>query len=241
MHSFKSLVKVLMVLVFSFPLLAQDFLSTILKELSDDKMEGRKAGSAGGKLASNYLEKKLKQLKIAPLGSTHRQEFTIFTKMKKFGTNELRISSGAVAPFEPLAFSNSGELKTQQIVFAGFGITLKDKTFEYDDYKGVDVKGKVVVLFTGDPGIGNLKSPFRNPKYIKYRSIFYKIKNAARLGASAVLMVQNPMSIKDLKREAAPFFNESEGGGESFNILTGLVKNSWVASMLPKGTTTLSL
>jgi len=230
-----------MVLVFSFPLFAQDFLSTTLKELSHDKMEGRKAGSAGGKLASNYLEKKLKELKIAPFGSSHRQEFTIFTKMKKFGSNELRVASGAVAPFEPLAFSNSGELKSQQIVFAGFGISLKDKSFEYDDYKGLDVKGKVVILLTGDPGIGNLKSLFRNPKYIKYRSIFYKIKNAARLGASAVLMVQNPMSIKDLKREAAPFFNESEGGGESFNILTGLVKNSWVGSLLPKGITTLSL
>ncbi len=59
-----------------------------IKYLASDSLEGRRAGTAGNKLASSYLENKLKGFGLAPLGKEHIQDFTIFTKMIKTTSNE---------------------------------------------------------------------------------------------------------------------------------------------------------
>ncbi len=204
-----------------------------LKSLSHDNYQGRRAGSLGGKKATQFLVQKLQSLKISPLlqnnnvvagqGQSYKQEFTIFTRMIKDGVNQIESSAlGSDQKFQPLSISLSGVLENADLAFVGFGITIpKNEELIYDDYKGIDVKGKTVIILTSDPGVGNLNSSFRDPKYLTYRSTFYKIRNAIKHGAKGVLLVQDPLSLEDPSKEPTPFFEEREGGGERFNIIGG--------------------
>ncbi|MBT3526572.1 MAG: M28 family peptidase [Bdellovibrionales bacterium] len=215
--------------------------SEAVNYLASDRLEGRLAGSEGNRLATEYLAEKLIQLGVKPLGRGYRQKFTIFTAMEKSGPNHLTFgNNGSKAPFEPLPLSASGSIGHLPIVFAGFGITTlpsKSDGFSYDDYSGVDVKGKIVAIFTSDPALGNENSPFRNPQYLNYRSISYKLKNAQTHGAAAVVLLNNPLSIGDLSQEEEPKFDGEAGGGERFDLLAGYSTNRWLNSILKRSTT----
>jgi aminopeptidase YwaD len=203
--------------------------------LASIELKGRRVGTEGNEKAAKYLAKKLNQFGIRPLGRDYRQEFTIFTKMIKNGPNNLQLSGNDESvKFEPLAISKSAQIKNSQLVFAGFGISIPKSNEElvYDDYEGIDVKGKIVAVFSGDPAIGNSSSRFRRPKYMNYRTIFYKLKNAARHGAIALLLISNPLSMEAGQGEPDPAFNPTEGGGDRFEIVAGQVKNSFITSLL---------
>lgn len=227
--------RLILILLFSFSNHLYAFsLEDSVKTLSSKEMGGRRAGTPGNVLAQNYLINQLKKFKIAPFNKSHEQKFTIFTRMLKNGPNGINLSKGSTIVFEPLAYSDSGSLKSGDLVFAGFGITLtKQDKLQYDDYKGMDVKNKIVIVMTGDPGIGNKKSPFRNPDYVNYRSLMYKMKNAQLHGAKGILFVHDPLSFGE-KKEPELLFNETESGGHRFDILAGFVKGTWVNSLLGK-------
>lgn len=216
-------------------------LKSDIEYLSSAALEGRRAGTPGNEIASKFLEQRLMDLGLAPLGASYRQDFTIFTKMIKNGENAF-IINGKSNTFEPVSFSLSGEIKNKDLIFAGFGISIppNDPKLKYDDYANIDVKGKIVIVFTEDPGIGNMKSAFRDPNYLNYRSLFYKMNNAIKHGAKGLLVVRNPMGLETYPNEKAPVFNESEGGGERFSILAGYMTNARLNSLL-KNTNSLKL
>lgn len=222
------------------------FLKKTLKTLSKDSYEGRRAGSAGGTMAEDYLMKKMKKMKVATLGDSYKQEFTIFTRMIKDGVNTFSSTSlGEDPKFQPLSISLSGKLEDSELVFAGFGISIpQGEKLVYDDYKNLDVKGKTVVVLTADPGVGNQSSLFRDPKYLSYRSTFYKVRNAITHGAKGIILVQDPMSLDDPSNEPDPLFEEREGGGERFGIVGGQTSIAYMNKVLKeagKTDTVLSL
>ncbi|TNE95527.1 MAG: M20/M25/M40 family metallo-hydrolase [Deltaproteobacteria bacterium] len=200
-----------------------------LKYLSSDALEGRRAGSTANATATDYVADQLKNLGLEAFAGSYLQDFTIFTGMSKFGDNTLRISGDAFTKFEPVAFSSSGDLVSKDLIFVGFGISIpkKDPKITYDDYQGLDVEGKIVVLMTGDPGVGNAQSPFRDPDYINYRTLIYKLKNAEQKGAVGVIILNDPLSLIDPNTEADPTFNSRDGGGDRFALLAGKAKNKW--------------
>lgn len=235
------MIKVLILLTLSLQMAlcyANDSHNT-LKFLSSDNLEGRRPGTSGSLLAIDYISSQMQKYGIQKLGDSYLQEFTIFTQMEKVGDNSFSVLGRRVNSFEPLAFSFSGKT-SGELVFVGHGISIpkNDERLSYDDYEGVDVKGKIVVVLTGDPGDGNKKSLFRNPDYISYRTLFYKIKNASLHGASGIIVVQDPLSI--VGEERPPHFNETEGGGHRFSIIAGLATNESINSLL-KNKTTLDL
>ena len=75
------------------------------------------------------------------------------------------------------------------VVFAGFGITAPE--YNYDDYAGLDVKGKIVVLLRHEPQEFDDKSVFEGKVYTAHSQIFSKAANAKIHGAKAVLMVND--------------------------------------------------
>lgn len=204
-------------------------METTLKYLASDALMGRKAGTLENQTATEYLATEIKNLGLAPLGQSYFQEFTIFTRMVKYDANHF-VVNGDSAEFEPIAFSESNDLLDSELVFAGFGISIpaNDPKLVYDDYAGLDVKNKIVIVLTGDPGIGNSGSLFRDPTYLNYQSVNYKLSNAQSKGARGVIIVQDPLSITDLSREQAPYFNEQEGGGARFNVLAGMSTNRFM-------------
>lgn len=207
--------------------------------LASEELGGRKPGTIGNILATDFLVKSLKEIGVAPLGRSYENKFTIFTQMLKEGENTLT-SDKLERPFEPLSISANGKVINKKVVFAGFGISIpsSETRLVYDDYKGIDVKDKIVIVMTGDPAIGNQSSLFRDPDFVYYQSKNYKVNNAFQRGASGVLFIENPMSISGT--ESLEFVS-SDGAGNLVRIMAGVTTNKFVNSILPKGMTTLSL
>lgn len=228
--------KSFLILLFVFPILSNAEIKTHLDYLASDTLEGRKPGTIGDKLATKYLVDKLKDYKLSALGRSYQQKFTIFSKMSKNGLNTLSSKNNETISFEPLSISSNGVINQAKVVFAGFGISIpkSDTKLVYDDYEGLDVKDKIVIVMTGDPAIGNVDSIFRDPEYIYYQSKIFKINNAFQRGAKAILFVENPMS---LSGDDELQFIGTDGGGNSTRILSGDIKNSFVNSILDKNLT----
>lgn len=212
------------------------FYEDSIKYLASKKLEGRKPGTQGNVLAQDYSINKFKQFNLQPLAGSFKQDFTIFTKMIKKGNNSLSTNTDIDKSFQPISSSLSGEVLNSKMVFVGYGITIpkSDPQLKYDDYANMDVKGKIVIILTGDPAIGNMNSPFRHPDYINYRSIHYKLKNAAMHEARGVLIVENPLSLTNYPIEPKPIFNATEGGGNRFSIIAGYSTNKWLNKHLPR-------
>ena len=234
------MLRVLFLLILSQSLFANIMVDS-LKYLSSDQLKGRRAGSKENHIATDYLIKELKKLGVAGVDGKYKQEFTIFTEMIKNGANEVSLN-GVKGDFEPVSFSNSGEVVDAPVVFVGYGITIpaSDPNLKYDDYAGINVEGKIVIILTGDPGIGNPNSPFRNPTYLNYQSLNFKLSNAAAHKAKGVLVIQDPMSLPDPNKEPALYFNSQEGGGKRFSVLAGFSTNKWI-NTLSKEMNTLTL
>jgi aminopeptidase YwaD len=203
--------------------------------LASDELRGRRAGSPENAVAVNYLKDQLSKITKNSSSTVGEQVFTIFTKMTKSGENSLT-TDGEISSFEPLSFSMSGELADVPIVFAGFGITIPagDPNLIYDDYEGLNVEGKIVVVLANDPGARNPQSKFRDVNYMKYRTLIYKLNNAVFHKAKALIVVQDPMSLNSPGEDPELYFNESDGGGSRFSILAGMSKISWANKILKR-------
>lgn len=214
----------------------------MIEYLSSSKLEGRKPGQAGNVLATNYIAELLSKSNLDFFDQDYFQEFTIFTKMSKIGVNSCLINNKK-AEFQPISYSLNGKISNADIIFAGFGISVpkNDPNLKYDDYENVDVKDKVVAILTGDPGIGNLNSKFRQIEYQNYNNLFYKLKNAISHGARGVLIIHNPLSLDKYPHEKNLFFNNTEGGGSRFSILAGRISNAAINDFMPAGKTTWSI
>lgn len=85
----------------------------------------------------------------------------------------------------PVSTTISGE-----IVFAGFGISAPE--LKYDDYAGIDVRGKIVLIFDHEPQEDNAKSIFSGKGNTRYAGTYVKVRTAQQRGAVAVLLVPEP-------------------------------------------------
>src|SRR6185312_10626024 len=119
-----------------------------------------------------------------PLGDngTYLQHFTLVTGAKLGKGNSFAVSLvDEVVRFKisqdyvPLSFSASGTI-TAGPVFAGYGITAPE--YKYDDYAGVDVKGKVVVVLRHEPQENDEKSVFSGTRLTSHAEIANKAINA---------------------------------------------------------------
>jgi Peptidase family M28/PDZ domain/PA domain len=91
--------------------------------------------------------------------------------------------------FLPFTFSMDGDVASE-VVFAGYGITAPP--LGYDDYAGLDVRGKAVLVMTGEPREGDPRGPFRPAEHFHYTELRHKVLNAREHGAAAVIVVENP-------------------------------------------------
>jgi Zn-dependent M28 family amino/carboxypeptidase len=128
--------------------------------LADDRLQGRKAGTPGYQLAVDYVTQQLKTLGAQPAGEggTYIQKVRLRRAFLQPGaTFEARDAQGQVLPLtagQDYVVYPSPELPATRIsnaplAFAGFGISAPD--LGYDDYAGLDVRGKVVMLVRGAP------------------------------------------------------------------------------------------
>ena len=156
--------------------------------LASDSLEGREVGEPGEWKAAMYIQDVFKQLGLEPKGENgeYLQSFP-FNKQIDFGPGNKLVINGTTLTlreeFLPMYQSASKSFEFAEVVPVGFGITTEDSA--YDDYKGLTVEGKAVVMLRDAP-----KAEV-NPHvdFSKYSSITDKISNAIAHKAAAVFLV----------------------------------------------------
>jgi Zn-dependent M28 family amino/carboxypeptidase len=189
-----------MVVIAAVPLLAQDGVSARrLREqtrfLSSDLMEGRGVGTRGEQLSTEYIASQFALAGVLPAGSNG----TYFQTVPLIGTETqpsatLSASAGGkqvsfrwMDDFVGVSQEQKPETRfDSEAVFVGHGITAPE--WNWDDFKGVDVRGKILVLFTNEP-------TSTDPKFFDGRALTYygrwsyKYEEALRRGATGVIII----------------------------------------------------
>ena len=166
-----------------------------VKILSSDLFEGRGVGQRGGALAVEYIESQFAVAGLRPgtADGSYRQRVPLMLITME-GSPVLSMSKGAQKVElkwleEFVGHSQRQELKVAvdaEMVFVGHGISAPE--FGWDDYAGMDVKGKAVILFTNDPPSEDPKF-FGGPALTYYGRWTYKYEEATRRGAAAIVIV----------------------------------------------------
>ena len=168
-----------------------------LSTLASDEFEGRKPMTAGEEKTVNYLTSELKKMGISPgNGDSYIQEVPLININGKPGS-KMPISGGK-KNFE-LAYGDDFvvytereqaeiEVKNSELVFCGYGIVAPE--YNWNDYEGLDMKGKTAVVLVNDPGFGSEDSTFFKGNIMTYYGRWtYKYEEAARQGAEAIMIV----------------------------------------------------
>jgi len=175
--------------------------------LAADAQEGRAPGTRGIEASAEYIAQGFQDagLKPAPGAEGFFQPFSIKgdaalakppeLAFKGPGGREIKPEKGA---FQPLAIGSGGAPEGLPIVFAGYGISARDdaRKLDYDDYAGLDVKGKAVLVVRREPQMEDEKSPFGGKQTTSYATFNHKATNAFQHGASALLIVNDQASLK---------------------------------------------
>ena len=162
--------------------------------LASDLLEGREAGSKGYDIAAGYVASQFAQLGLKPAGkdATYFQSVPLVAfRPKDEGAYVVRGKDGAGVPLvfgeEVLIGRNAGAKDhkvSAPLAFAGWGVVAPER--KHDDYKGLNVKGKIVVVLTGGP------PGFQTEERAYYGNARTKREAAAKAGAVGVIFVSTP-------------------------------------------------
>lgn len=218
--------------------LSERVLLADIRFLSDDLLEGRAPASSGDDLAMRYVTSRFEGLGLRPMGDmqsggerswiqrvplvglrTRVMEAPVLRG--KGGT--LRLDAGQDVVVAPGGQGTRAKLDGASLVFVGYGIVAPEE--KWDDYAGIDVRGKVVVLLNNDPASDPKR--FGGVTRLYYGRWDYKYAEAARHGAAGVIIVHTTPSA------GYPWqVVQSSWSGEAFELPAGdeprLVTRMWV-------------
>ena len=160
--------------------------------LADPAREGRGIGQGGLDASGAYLEKRYQDLGLAPAGDDngYRQAFPVVTSLRSESTTAVSIDGKALAAddYGVLGYSPAKSDVKGDLVFAGYGIVAPEVTM--DDYKGLDVKKKIVVVRRFSPEGGKITTTDQSRRYGDIRR---KAFSAREKGAAALVVVDDPV------------------------------------------------
>jgi Zn-dependent M28 family amino/carboxypeptidase len=202
--------------------------------LSHDLLEGRGTGQRGGDIAAEYMATQFAVMGLKPAG----ENGTYMQKVPMVGVTTLSETTFALVPqrgdARQLKFLDEyvGIDQTQQakssvdadIVYVGYGIEAPE--YQWDDYKGVDVRGKVLLMLVNEPDSNDAKF-FKGRALTYYGRWTYKYEEAARKGAVGVILVHKT----DMASYPWEVVRNSNSGEKSYLKLDGTPKlkvASWV-------------
>jgi Zn-dependent M28 family amino/carboxypeptidase len=177
--------------------LRADVLRGHLEFLADDALEGRAPGTRGGQLAQKYIGSQFRLLGLEPAGDSggYFQRVPIISLTP---TPTLAVTAPAATPlawkddYVLWSMRNDSSVSVRgEAVFVGYGIVAPEAG--WNDYAGLDAKGKIVVALVNDPGLQD-STLLRGKVLTYYGRWTYKIEEARRQGASGLLLVHTPES-----------------------------------------------
>ena len=179
-------------------------LSTTVKVLASDSLEGRSPGGEGEKRTLAYLVERFNALGLAPggQGGSWLQKVPMVHTRLGAGTTAITDAAGHTTPLDPATQINLTTVGTAPriaiagapMVFVGYGVTAPQA--KWDDFKGVDLHGKVAVFLVNDPDFEAVAGEdafgrFGGRRMTYYGRWTYKFDEAARRGAVAALIVHD--------------------------------------------------
>ncbi len=176
-------------------------LAARIQELADDKYEGRAPGTVPGEASAQWIADEFKRAGLAPGNpdGTYFQVVEMVAQTADPKTSSLKIvgpdgaawdlKMGPDAVFITKDQANATvTFADSDLVFVGHGVVAPEAN--WNDYAGVDVKGKTVVMFVNDPGFATSDASLFNGKAMTYYGRWtYKYEEAARQGAAAALII----------------------------------------------------
>src|SRR5437899_2966996 len=167
-----------------------------VKYLASDALEGRGTGQKGGDAAADYIAAQFKSYGLKPASDTGTYfQSAPMVSMKTLAATAFTLvpASGQPVPLKNLddfVTSNESQVESADVdapvVFVGYGIAAPE--YQWDDYKGYDLKGKVALLFVNEP-ISNDPKFFKGKALTYYGRWTYKFEETARRGAVATLII----------------------------------------------------
>jgi Zn-dependent M28 family amino/carboxypeptidase len=177
--------------------LSADAMRGHVEFLADDALEGRAPGTRGGDLAAKYIAAQFRRLGLEPAGDSgsYFQRVPIISLTP---TPSLALTAPTPAPltwkedYVLWSMRNDSAVTLKgEAVFVGYGIVAPE--LGWNDYAGLDAKGKIVVALVNDPGIQD-STLFRGKILTYYGRWTYKIEEAQRQGAAGLLLVHTTES-----------------------------------------------
>ncbi|MCZ6821237.1 MAG: M20/M25/M40 family metallo-hydrolase [Calditrichaeota bacterium] len=165
-----------------------------LKMLSDDVMEGRAPGSRGGELAAKYIASQFEEAGLLPaVGDTSYFQSVELVGIKAtpamlvrgFGRFWRLIPGADFVAWSKIEQTDIS-LRNTDVVFVGYGIDAPE--FNWNDYKSVDVSGKILLMLVNEPP-SESQAFFGGPALTYYGRWTYKYEEAARRGAAGVILI----------------------------------------------------
>ena len=211
------------------PDISTDAMLTDIKKLASDEFEGRAPGTKGEQLTVQYFIDQFKAAGLEPGnpdGSWTQKVPLVSLTPQPQGPVVVK-KGGQTRPFkirdEIVVFSkhvtDEVRLENSELVFAGYGVQAPE--YQWDDFRGVDVKGKTIVVLVNDPPVAMAGNPkeldpkiFGGVAMTYYGRWTYKFEKAAELGAAGVLIVHETVPA------GYPFTVVQGMGGERFDLVT---------------------
>ncbi|HEY0320763.1 MAG TPA: M20/M25/M40 family metallo-hydrolase [Pyrinomonadaceae bacterium] len=202
--------------------------------LASDKLEGRRTGTAGARLASEYIVREFARYRLRPGGTEspedkrYLQQFPFVAGVALGKNNAMSLTQRGVIynvpnqspagtksdvsvdlrlgeDWLPLGFSANGKLLDAPMTFVGYGITAKD--LNYDDYAGALIKGRIAIAFAGTPDGDN-----PHGKFARYEGVRWKAIAAREAGALALVVIARE---EDFKTDALSRLRYDNSGGDA--------------------------
>ena len=174
-------------------------LKSALYFLASDEMQGREVNTLSNKITSSYLAHRFELMGLEPVfdDSYYQYFYLVQGKISQDNHLEIRRSNSTLSTvailnenYFPSTLSANGRV-TAPLVFAGYGITASE--YEYDDYQGLEVAGKIAVVLEGEPNARDPESRFEGLLDTQYSQELNKILNAQAQGAVGLIIAHSSL------------------------------------------------
>lgn len=215
-----------------------------IRYLASDELQGRSPGNVGNQKTVNFIAAQFRQAGLEKLDTSYFQQFKVLSSLQLGKNNSATVrlaqppqKNGKLSnakkivwtvskDFIPLAFTEDSATSAQ-VVFLGYGISAKE--LQYDEYEGLDVKGKIVLVLRGAPEANNPHSKFS--PFIPLRA---KALLARERGAAAVIFINSlSESVSGDSADALPRLKVDRTGNSG--ILAVQATRKAIQALFPEG------
>ncbi len=185
------------------PTLAHDPVASVarikkdLYYLAGDECNGRGVGTPGNDKAADYIAQNFRDAGLAPAtkDGSYFQPFKIGGRTKLGAPIKLTLTTGTTPKelaypddFSPTGLTTTGKL-TGELAFVGYGLFIPK--LKYDDFAGIDLKGKTAIILRKTPLVGSKDNPFEAEEFANSPALLTKADEAIKRGATAIVFVSD--------------------------------------------------